>query len=186
MRCPMHFARTLRHFALLVVLLAAVPLYAQAPLPELSHSLREVKPRPAARELRLKDMDGKLHDLAEFRGKVVLLNFWATWCPPCRREMPSMERLHQKLKSRPFQVLAVNVGEEVDAIFPFLGALDVQPTFLVLLDLDSKALKAWPVKGLPTTFILDKQGRIAFEAIGGREFTHPEIVAAIERLMKEP
>ena len=103
---------------------------------------------------------------------MVLINFWATWCPPCRREMPSMERLSQALKGEAFAVLAVDVGEDADTIQAFTSQLDTTPTFPILLDTRSHAMQAWKVAGLPTTFLVDKQGRIVASAIGGREIRH--------------
>ena len=155
-----------------------------ADLPPLSHSLTKLTPQPAP-ALRLKDLDGTVHDLARLKGRVVLVNFWATWCPPCRREMPSMERLSQALRSEAFSVLAVDVGEDADTIDAFNGQLDTAPTFPILLDTKSRTMQAWNVAGLPTTFLVDRQGRIVASAIGGREFDHPELVGAIRELLKK-
>jgi thiol-disulfide isomerase/thioredoxin len=153
-----------------------------ADLPPLSHSLSLQTPKPAP-VLKFKDIEGKPHDLAQFKGRVVLINFWATWCPPCRREMPSMERLSQAFKGKPFVVLAVNVGEDADTIEAFTSQLDAVPTFPILLDTRSHGMRAWKVAGLPTTFLVDQQGRIVASAIGGREFDHPEIVKTIQGLL---
>ena len=153
-----------------------------ADLPPLSHSLTMQAPKPAP-ALKLKGLDGKTHDLAQLRGRVVLINYWATWCPPCRREMPSMERLMQALRGEPFVVLAVDVGEDAETIETFTGQLDTEPTFPILLDSRSRAMQAWKVAGLPTTFLVDKQGRIVASAIGGREFDHPDIIQAIRDLL---
>jgi thiol-disulfide isomerase/thioredoxin len=155
-----------------------------ADLPPLSHSLTVQAARPAP-ALKLKDLDGAVHDLAQFRGRVVLINFWATWCPPCRREMPSMERLSQALKGEAFSVLAVDVGEDADTIEAFAGQFDSAPTFPILLDTRSRVMQAWKVAGLPTTFLVDKQGRIVASAIGGREFDHPEMVEMIRGLLRK-
>ena len=153
-----------------------------ADLPPLSHSLTKQAPKPAP-ALKLKDLDGTAHDLAQLKGRVVLINFWATWCPPCRREMPSMERLSQTLQGEAFSVLAVDVGEDADTIGAFNDQFDTPPTFPILLDTRSQVMQAWKVAGLPTTFLVDKQGRIVASAIGGREFDHPEIVSAIRALL---
>ena len=160
---------------------ATLPLQA-ADLPPLAHNLTTQAPKPAP-ALKLKDIEGKSHDLAKLRGKVVLINFWATWCPPCRREMPSMERLSQRFKGQPFVVLAVDVGEDADTIEAFTSQLDTTLNFPILLDTRSHTMRAWRVAGLPTTFLIDKQGRIVASAIGGREFDHPEMVAAIRALL---
>jgi len=158
---------------------------AQAALPEppLTHVMAPIKPPRPAPDFSLPDMDGKIHKLSDYRGKVVLLNFWATWCPPCRREMPSMENLHQELKDKPFQVLACDQEEDGDTVFAFTGQLDPAPTFPLLLDSKSAVSKSFDVRGLPTTFLVDKMGNIAYRAVGGREFGHPAIRALIEELM---
>ena len=163
----------------------AAPGLATSADPPLQFSLIPVKPRMAAPGMMLKDLDGQPVDLAKLHGKVVIVNFWATWCPPCRREFPSMERLRQKLASKPLVILAVNEGENVETIEQFTSMLDVQPQFSILLDLEGDAMALWPVRGLPTTFFVDKQGRLAHGAIGGREFDHPEMVRLIESLLKE-
>jgi len=160
----------------------AFSLAGAADLPPLAHTLTMQAPKPAP-ALKLKDLNGKPHDLAQLKGKVVLINFWATWCPPCRREMPSMERLAQTFKGRPFVVLAVNVGEDPDTIEAFNSQLDTVPTFPILLDTRSRTMQGWKVAGLPTTFLVDRQGRIVASAIGGREFDHPEIVRTIGELL---
>ncbi len=163
-------------------LLGFTPWAHAADLPPLSHSLTPLAPKPAP-DLKLKDLEGRLNDLAELRGKVVLINFWATWCPPCRREMPSMERLKQTLKGESFVALAVDVGEDADTIGAFTSQLDTEPTFPILLDTRGRSMQAWKVAGLPTTFLVDKEGQIVASAIGGRKFDHPEIVKAIRELL---
>lgn len=153
-----------------------------ADLPPLSHSLTSQTPKPAP-ALKLNGLDGQMHDLAQLKGRVVLINFWATWCPPCRREMPSMERLSQTLKGEAFSVLAVDVGESAEIIETFTGQLDTTLSFPILLDTRSRTMQAWKVAGLPTTFLIDKQGRIVASAIGGREFDHPEIIRTIREML---
>lgn len=169
-------------FAALFLILGGAA--AAADLPPLASSLTPKAPTPAP-ALKLKDLDGKTHDLAGLRGKVVLINFWATWCPPCRREMPSMERLKQALAGEPFVVLAVDVGESAETIETFTSQLDAAPTFPILLDRQAGVMQAWQVAGLPTTFLVDKRGRVVATAIGGREFDHPAIVAAIREWLKK-
>ena len=134
---------------------------------------------PPAPALFLPDMDGKLVDLGRYRGKVVLVNFWATWCPPCRKEFPSLGRVRKLLKPTDFEVLAVNVGEDPDTVFSFAGA----PDFPVLFDRDSQAMARWSVKGMPTTLVVDRQGRLALRAVGGREFDDPAIVDQLRELL---
>ncbi|OHC67496.1 MAG: hypothetical protein A3H93_01860 [Rhodocyclales bacterium RIFCSPLOWO2_02_FULL_63_24] len=134
---------------------------------------------PPAPTLVLPDMDDKTIDLARYRGKVVLVNFWATWCPPCRKEFPSLGRVRKLFKPTEFEVVAVNVGEDPETVFSFAGA----PDFPVLFDRDSQAMARWPVKGLPTTLVVDRQGRLALRAVGGREFDDPAIVEQLRELL---
>lgn len=172
-------------FLVLVTLALGAPLPAQAQEPELSHKLTRISEPFQVADFVLEDMDGKSHSLHDYRGKVVLINFWATWCTPCVREIPSMERLYQALRDKPFIVLAVNQWENADHVFPFMGQLDVFPTFPILFDPKSEVSQAFGVKGLPTSYIIDKQGRAVFRAIGGREFNHVEIRQQVEALLKD-
>lgn len=96
-----------------------------------------------------------------------------------------MERLHQKLKDKPFALLAVNQMEGFDLVFSFTGQLDPSPTFPILFDDKGASARAWGVKGLPASFVVDKQGRIAYRAMGGREFDHPDIEKLLIGLMAE-
>jgi peroxiredoxin len=153
--------------------------------PQLGYNLTATSESIPAPDFTLEDMDAKKFSLKDYRGKVVLLNFWATWCPPCRREMPSMERLHRKFKSQNFIVLAVNQMEGGDQVFTFTGGLELDPTFPILFDKDSSVSRAFGVQGLPTTYLIDKKGNVRFRAIGGREFDHPEVEKQILQLMQE-
>lgn len=164
-------------------LLSATPVFAKDQT--LNQELIEVAQRPLAPDFSLADIDNKKRSVSDLRGKVVLVNFWATWCPPCRQEMPSIERLSGVLKGEDFAILAVNVAENLDTVFSFTGTLDPVPTFPIVFDKDGSVLKAWPVRGLPTTFVLDKEGRIAYRAVGGREFDNPAVLAQIRSLMRE-
>jgi peroxiredoxin len=153
--------------------------------PKLGYTLTALsKPVPAP-DFTLEDIDGKKFSLKEYRGKVVLLNFWATWCPPCRREMPSMERLNREFRGKDFVVLALNQMEDTDQVFTYTAELDVSPTFTILFDKNSDVSRAYGVLGLPTTYLIDKKGNIRFRAIGGREFDHPEVKKQILQLMHE-
>lgn len=153
--------------------------------PELSHNLTAVKESIQASEFELQDMDEETVKLSDYRGKVVLLNFWATWCPPCIREMPSMERLHQQVDADDFKVIAVNQMENADEVFAFTGQLEIDPTFEILFDTTSSVSQDYAVRGLPTTYLIDKKGKIRYRAVGGREFDHAEVVKLIENLVEE-
>lgn len=171
--------------AIIAIMLAPSVHAAWDDQPQLGHSLTPLpKPVPAP-DFTLADMDEEMHSFRDLRGKVVLLNFWATWCPPCRREMPSMERLYQKLNGEDFTVIAVNQMETGDHVFAYTGQLAVDPTFTILFDRDSRVSNSYRVNGLPTTYLIDKQGNIRFRAIGGREFDHPDVEKQILQLMNE-
>ncbi|BAU49287.1 alkyl hydroperoxide reductase [Sulfurifustis variabilis] len=147
-------------------------------------TMTPVPGRPNAPDFTLPDIDGKTRRLSSNRGKVVLVNFWATWCPPCRREMPSMQRAWDQLKNENFVIYAVDVGEDEETIFGFTFSTGVEITFPILLDKEGKVVKQWPVRGLPTTFLIDAEGRIAYSAVGGREWDDPALIAQIRRLMR--
>ena len=138
---------------------------------------------PPAPNLKLTALDGRLVDLESLRGKVVLINFWATWCIPCRREMPSLQRLWLKLDQSSMHILAVDVGEDEATVSNFLSTFDSAPTFPIILDKTSAVLQAWPVKALPTTFLIDPQGRLAYQAIGGLEFDSAASIRVMTELM---
>ncbi|MGC9456750.1 MAG: TlpA family protein disulfide reductase [Halothiobacillaceae bacterium] len=173
------------HRALPGLLLILVMLAGPAQVLADEDLLETVTPRESVSGFVLKDQKGKAHPLEAHRGQVVLVNFWATWCPPCRAEMPSMEALRKILADEEFAILAVNVGEAPEAVAAFLEELPGEPRFTVLLDRQSELLDLWPVRGLPTTFVLDRQGRIALQAVGGRHFDHPAIVDQIRALLDE-
>ncbi len=131
--------------------------------------------------LELEDVKGKPHRLADYAGKVVLLNFWATWCEPCREEMPSMEALRAQLQDRPFVILAVNVGEGPRATSAFGEKMGLN--FPLLLDRDTKTTRGWGARILPASFVLGADGRIRYSYLGALDWSDPQIKAAIERLL---
>lgn len=131
--------------------------------------------------LKLKDLNGKMRDLRDYRGQVVMVNFWASWCPPCRIEMPSMYRLKQKMKGKPFTILAVNMAEtrlEVNAFLP----PQLKKSFVVLMDSDGKALRAWKVYAFPTSYIIGPRGKIRLALYGAAEWDDDAIVKKINAL----
>jgi peroxiredoxin len=135
-------------------------------------------PPPA---LALKDLDGRQHRLADYRGKVVLINFWATWCGPCREEMPSIQELKNKLAGRPFVVLAVNLDEPESRIRKFLTQMKLD--FPILLDPDRKVAKGWNARILPATFIVGPDGRVRYSLVGEINWANEHVVARISELL---
>ena len=145
-----------------------------------AQTLTELPKKPPAPAFSLEDIDGREYKLSDYSGKVVIVNFWATWCPPCREEMPSMQRAWKQLEAEGIVMLGIDVGEDEHTVFSF-GA-DYGLEFPLLLDQDSGVTNKWPVVGLPTTFIVDPEGKIVYQAIGGREWDAPELLAQIRAL----
>jgi peroxiredoxin len=139
--------------------------------------LHPVAGQPQAIDFTLKDIDDNVHRLSDYRGKVVIVNFWATWCPPCRFELPSMEKLWQAVQKEDVVMLAINIGEDADTIFTFTS--DYPVTFPLLMDRDSAVLKQYPVRGVPTSFVIDPKGRIIYRAVGTREWDDKAIILQI-------
>jgi cytochrome c biogenesis protein CcmG/thiol:disulfide interchange protein DsbE len=137
-------------------------------------------PAPA---LGLKDLEGASQSLQAYRGKVVILNFWATWCEPCRDEMPSFNKLRRSFEGRPVAVLAVNVGEGEGRIGEFLRKVPVE--FPVLLDRDAKASRDWKVRLMPTTFIIGRDGRVRYSYAGERDWDDATVRAKVAALAEE-
>lgn len=166
----------------LALLLTSLALPAEE---KLGHTLSPLATPYVAPSFTLNDMDGEVLTLESLRGNVVLLNFWATWCPPCRREMPSMERVYQTMSGEAFTVVAINEYEDADHVFAYVGQLGTSPSFPILFDRDSSVAEAYDVRGLPSTYLIDKRGRIRYQAIGGREYDHPAVISIIEELLAE-
>ena len=137
-----------------------------------------------APEFDLQGPAGEPQRLSDHRGKPVILNFWATWCPPCRAEMPSMQRAHDTVADEGISVIAVNVGEDAETIERFLSETDVD--FPIPMDLDSEVVQSYPVKGLPTTFVIDPKGRLVYSATGEREWDDPKLLDQVRALKTRP
>lgn len=146
-------------------------------------SAADLKPWPggATPGLELRALDGRGHRLADYRGKVVLVNFWATWCAPCRDEMPSIQRLKEKLAGKPFAVLAVNLDEPESRIRQFLSQMTVD--FTVLLDPGKKAARAWDARILPASFVIGPDGKIRYSLVGELDWDHERAVDRLSELL---
>jgi len=137
----------------------------------------------SAPDFTLKDLSGKDVKLSSLRGKVVVLNFWATWCPPCREEIPSMMRLNQAMAGKPFQMLAVSQDEggkeAVEAYFQKSGA-----NLPVLLDAGKAVGKRYGLTGVPETFVIDTKGVILEKVVGAMDWSDPAVLRFLDGVLK--
>jgi len=131
--------------------------------------------------INLKDINGKTISISDFKGKIVFLNFWTTWCPTCRIEMPSMEKMHQKLKNMDFAMVTVNLQESASQVKAFFKEFKL--TFTALLDSNGEVGASFAIRAIPTTYILDKTGRIIGRISGPREWDSKAAIALFENLM---
>jgi len=139
-------------------------------------------PKIEAQNFLLPDLNGHKVSLAEQHGKIVFLNFWATWCPPCRAEMPSMEKLHTKFKGNDFTILAVNLGESEAQVRAFKESFKLN--FPILLDADSSTGMIYGAISVPTTYLIDRNGYIIGGALGPRDWASEEAFGLINSLLK--
>jgi peroxiredoxin len=137
----------------------------------------------AAADFRLLDRDGQTIALSGYRGKVILITFWATWCIPCREEMPALERLWRKTRSSNIGVIAIDAGDDDAAISSFLRRIDPPPTFTIALDRDLTVTEMWHVDGIPKSFIIGPDGRIAYQAMGAVEFDSAQTLDILHGLL---
>ena len=136
-----------------------------------------------APDFQLVDINGQVRSLSAERGKVVLVNFWATWCPPCKAEMPSMEELYHNFGNGSLEILAINVDDDGPAVMP--DFLQENPhTFPIVFDTEFQARNLYGVSMFPETFIVDKNGIITRKLIGAIDWTSPQILSYLNTLMK--
>ncbi len=137
----------------------------------------------AAPDFTLQDLSGKQVQLSSLKGKVVLVNFWATWCPPCREEIPSMVKLNQVMQGKNFQMLAISVDEGgKQAVQEFFRQNGV--SLPALFDTDGSVSRRYGTTGVPETFIVDGKGVIRKKVIGGVDWSAPEVLQYLEGLMQ--
>jgi len=146
-------------------------------------TLTPIPGKVVAPDFALQDTNGKTHRLSDYRGRPVIINFWTTWCPPCREELPSMNRAWHLIREEGIAMLAINMGEDEDTIFIF--SADYPTDFPILMDQTGEVIEQWPVKGLPTTYVIAPDGTIAYRAIGSREWDARELLDVIRQLKEQ-
>ncbi len=163
--------------AALLIMLAAASTQAA----ELPQGVMQVAGKPAP-PLQLDNLDGEAYDLENSQGRWRFVHFWASWCGPCRKEMPSIDRMTRLLADTDIEFVLVNTAETEDSVFTFLGI--VAPDQVPLLDSDGLATEAWQPRGLPATYLVDPEGLIQYQALGGREWEQPAYLEFLRNLDK--
>ncbi len=182
----MNIRKLLGLIGFVIIVLAAFFLYLNKDLISVPKTEQDfpnpvLKTGAMAPELEMTDVEGKTHRLSEYRGKVVLLNFWATWCPPCIAEMPALEAAYAKLKNQGFEILAINLDEQPKAVHKILQ--DQKLSFKIFLDPQGKAAQAYLVYGLPYTVVLDREGKIQYKGFGGHEWNQGKDLERLKALL---
>lgn len=133
--------------------------------------------------LMLEDMDGETWDIQDARGRWVFVHFWASWCGPCRKEMPTIQAIYPKFDPSELQIVLINTAESEDIVFGFLAA--VAPDISPLMDNDGLVTERWQPRGLPATYFVDPRGRLQYLALGGRPWDKPEYLGFLRSLSKK-
>lgn len=134
-------------------------------------------------EMTLPDLDGESLALSDLRGRVVVLNFWATWCPPCVKEMPSLQKLHEALADKGLSVVAVSVDERYSDIERFVESFDL--TFPILHDEGMKVSRLYQTFKFPETYIIGRDGRLRSKVVGERDWVEPSVIRDMVALLNE-
>lgn len=176
---------TNRAVALSLAFLLAGLTCIQAATPGLGNGFSVSYKSPPAPLLRLRSLHGGEHDLSAMKGRVVVVNFWATWCPPCIEELPTMQKLWNDTRGSALDVWAINVGEHADRIQSFMREFQPKLEFPILLDPEGEAFQTWGVRGLPMTYVVNKRGQVIYEAEGGRDMNSEHIRERLQILIDE-
>ncbi len=156
--------------ALSLLLTASISLVAASSAPALPKGIMKLDGR-AALPLVLKDIDGEQWDISESAGRWVFVHFWASWCGPCREEMPTIQAIVSQFDQQELEIVLINTAESEDMIFEFIAA--VAPDLNSLIDADGQVTERWQPRGLPATYFVDPAGKLQYLALGGRAWNEP-------------
>jgi peroxiredoxin len=143
--------------------------------------MTKIPPKPAP-DFTLPSADGHHVSLQQYRGKIVFLNFWATWCIPCREEMPALEGLHQKYQAQDLVIISIDLKESADQVRAFFDKHSL--SFPALLDQNGSVFRDYLVAGMPTTYLIGRDGTMLARGVGGRDWTRAEALQLIQELIK--
>ena len=129
----------------------------------------------------LEDMDGKSWNIQSTRGRWVFVHFWATWCGPCREEMPTIQAIYPKIDAARMEIVLINTAESEDEVFAFLAS--VAPDIMPLMDIDGLVTERWQPRGLPASYFVDPDGKLRYLALGGRPWDTPDYLDFIRKLI---
>ena len=176
-----HFQLSHSLLAVLVLVITASPIFAADTTQSATPFGIRVYETGKAPNFTLNDIDGEAFELDSTRGKWVFLHFWASWCGPCREEMPAIQKLSEAIDQDSLPIVMINTAEDEDTIFSFLG--EVQVDINSLMDADGQVTEVWKPRGLPTTFLIDPEGYVRYQAIGGRDWHKPEYISFLLNLI---
>ena len=175
---------------ILFIPIAVIALYAFVSLQNKTPPAIDIEPAhtqkgPSAPNFNLKDLDGRMVSLSDYKGKVILLNIWATWCPPCVAEAPSIDKLHKMFEDEDFVLLAVSIDEGGEkAVEDFMKRKNL--SFPVLLDPEGRVARLYRTTGVPESFIIRKDGTIDNKIEGAIDWTAPKVIEYFQKLIQEP
>ncbi len=175
-------------FLLLMLITSLVPAFAAQNRPWYAERLEKLgfyifEPAFQYQDFKVTTLSGETKSRSSLKGKVILLNFWATWCPPCKQEIPTIEKLHNTMKGQNFEVFAVSVGETPDTVKKFVAQQKM--TYPVYLDPQNLLSRTYASQGIPTTYLIDKNGMFIAALIGAYDYANPELVAILSELAKK-
>ena len=171
-----------------LILLSLSPAVAAADKPWYAPRLENLgfyvfDPPMTFQDFKVASLAGPEKTRSSLKGKIILLNFWATWCPPCKDEIPTIESLSRSMKGKNFDIMAVSVGEDPATVKSFVA--EQKMSFPIYLDPKNSLARTYASQGIPTTYLLDKEGRFIAGMVGGYDYSNPEFVALLDELAKK-
>ena len=166
----------------LIIYSASFMITASEKLPKPPVGILKLTPFPVP-NMQLKDIDGEAFNIQGTKGHWVFVHFWASWCTPCRKEMPAIQKMYNKLEKQGLKIALINTAEDEDTIFNFLGIY--APDIRALMDSDGQITEKWKPRGLPATYIVDSKGMVQYQALGGRPWDNQAHINFLLNLIQQ-